>query len=150
MVLAFLEMGDWFVQFNREENAWENYREGWELAQGDSESPRDWDAYFQRPHLIYPGGTLGIDLIGYGRVGKEVYYDFEFTIAANGRPEKINILGTNLHGQTRAVAIQAFRYARFRPRIVDGVAVATMGYKVRRVYPTDPPDDYGSVYSKRG
>ena len=93
----------------------------------------------------HPGATLSVDFLGYGRVGDEVYYDFEFTIAPDGRPSDIDIIGTNLHGQTRSAALQAFRYARFRPRIVDGSAVETPGYKVRRVYPTPPPPDYGYV-----
>ncbi len=144
-IQAHLEMGDWFVQFNEEEDAWEQYRHAWVLAQEANDSPRDWNAYFERPHLIYPGATIALETIGYGRAGEEVYYDFEFTIGANGRPQQISVLGTNLHGQTRVTAIQAFRYARFRPRIVDGQAVATAGYKVRRIYPTDPPEDYGQV-----
>lgn len=144
-ILAHLEMGDWFVQFNRSDDAWGQYRAGWELAQTDGESGRDWSQYFDRPHLIYPGARLGLEVIGYGRVGDEVYYDFQFTIARSGRPEDIEIIGTNLHGQTRSVALQAFRFARFRPRIVDGATVATPGYKVRRVYPTDAPPGYGTA-----
>lgn len=144
-ILAHLEMGDWYVQFNEPEEAWEQYRSGWQMAQADAGGDRDWGTYFDRPHLIYPGATLGLDIMGYGRVGDEVYYDFEFTIARTGRPEDINILGTNLHGQTRAPALQAFRYARFRPRIVEGDTVATPGYKVRRVYPTEAPEGFGSV-----
>ncbi|MEM9530731.1 MAG: tetratricopeptide repeat protein [Pseudomonadota bacterium] len=144
-ILAHLEMGDWFVQFNRSEESWSQYRAGWELAQSDLTSDRDWIAYFDRPHLIYPGAKLGLEVIGYGRVGDEVYYDFEFTIARSGRPEEIQIIGTNLHGQTRGVALQAFRFARFRPRIVDGATVATPGYKVRRVYPTDAPPGFGQA-----
>lgn len=150
-ILAHLEMGDWFVQFNRSDDAWGQYRSGWELAQTDNETNRDWMQYFDRPHLIYPGARLGLEVIGFGRVGDQVYYDFQFTIARSGRPEEIEIIGTNLHGQTRSVALQAFRFARFRPRIVDGSTVSTPGYKVRRVYPTDAPPGYGtSEVGRRG
>lgn len=142
-IRVHLDLGDWYVLFNREDEAWAEYRRAWELAQELEDTERDWLAYFNRPHLIHPGATLSVDFLGYGRVGDEVYYDFKFTIARNGRPSDIDIIGTNLHGQTRSAALQAFRYARFRPRIVDGAAVETPGYKVRRVYPTPPPADYG-------
>ncbi len=148
-ILAHLEMGDWYVQFDEPQDAWDEYRRAWELAQSDQDSPRDWNAYFERPHLIYPGASLALDLMGYSRIGQEVYYDFEFTIAPTGRPQDINILGTNLHGQTRGAALHAFRYARFRPRIIDGEAVATTGYKVRRIYPTEAPQDFGQVSLNR-
>lgn len=144
-ILAHLEMGDWFVQFNRSDDASSQYRAGWELAQTDGNGERNWLEYFDRPHLIYPGARLGLEVIGYSRVGDQVYYDFQFTIGRNGRPEEIEIIGTNLHGQTRSVALQAFRYARFRPRIVDGATVETPGYTVRRVYPTDAPPGYGTA-----
>ncbi|MEM9300687.1 MAG: tetratricopeptide repeat protein [Pseudomonadota bacterium] len=145
-IVAHLELGDWYVQFNREEDAWHQYRVAWELAQEVEVDERVvWEDYFNRPHLIHPGATLSVDFMGYGRVGDEVYYDFEFDIARNGRPQEIDVLGTNLHGQTRSAAIQAFRYARFRPRIVDGATIATTDYKVRRIYPTPAPADYGVV-----
>ena len=144
-VLTHLELGDWYVMFNEPQAAWREYRLAWELAQTVAAEDRDWAAYLGRPHLIYPGASLSVDFMGYGRVGDEVYYDFEFTILPDGRPDDIDILGTNLHGQTRSAALQAFRYARFRPRLEDGVAMETAGYKVRRVYPTPPPEDYGAV-----
>jgi tetratricopeptide (TPR) repeat protein len=144
-ILAHLELGDWYVMFNDEDKAWEQYRIGWDLSIEQHQSERDWPKYFDRPHLIYPGASLSVDYMGYGVVGKEVYYDFKFTIGPDGRPQDINVLGSNLHGQTRSAAIHAFRYARFRPRMVEGSAVATTGYKVRRVYPTLPPEDYGAV-----
>lgn len=144
-IVAHLELGDWYVLFGREQEAWSEYRTAWRLAEGFDDPDRDWLAYFDRPHLIHPGATLSIDFLGYGKVGDEVYYDFEFTIARDGRPDNIEIIGTNLHGQTRSAALQAFRYARFRPRLVDGAPVATPGYKVRRVYPTPAPADYGVV-----
>lgn len=144
-IQAHLELGDWHVLLNQDQAAWAEYRQAWELAQAADQQGRDWNEYLGRPHLIYPGGNLSVDFIGLGRVGDEVYYDFEFIIDRTGRPDGINVIGTNLHGQTRAAAIQAFRYARFRPAIVDGVAMTTPGYRVRRVYPTPPPEDYGSV-----
>jgi len=132
------------VLLNDEKDAWEHYRLAWEIA-AEGEGERDWTSVFSRPHLIYPGGTLTVDLMGYSVVGKEVFYDFEFNIARSGVPEDIDILGTNMHGQTRAAAVHMFRLARFRPRIEDGAPIDTPGYRIRRVYPTEPPDDYGSI-----
>ena len=145
-ILAHLELGDWYVLLNTEDKAWEQYRIGWELSvEQEQDLTRDWAEIFDRPHLIYPGSSLSVDFMGYGVVGKEVYYDFQFTIGRDGKPKDINVLGSNLHGQTRVAALHAFRYARFRPRMVDGATVATANYKVRRVYPTFPPDDYATV-----
>lgn len=137
-IIAHLELGDWYVQFNREEDAWAAYRRAWELARGVApEEFTIWAGYFDRPHLIHPGATLSPEYLSRGTDGEdEVYYDFEFDIGRDGRPEEIDVIGTNLHGQTRSAAIQAFRYARFRPRMVDGTTVVTSDYKVRRIYPT--------------
>lgn len=144
-IQAHLELGDWYVVVNEEKDAWEQYRKAWELAQEDAENSERWSEFLATPRLIYHGRDLSVDFLGYYVVGKEVYYDFEFTIAASGRPEDIEILGTNLHSNTRTAALQSFRAARFRPSIVDGVTLSTEEYRVRRIYPTDPPDDYGTI-----
>lgn len=142
---AHLELGDWYVVVNEEKDAWQQYRQAWELAQSDEENASRWTEYLAKPRLIYHGRDLSVDFLGYYVVGKEVFYDFEFTIGSTGRPEDIEILGTNLHANTRTAALQSFRAARFRPSIIDGVALSTENYRVRRIYPTDPPDDYGTV-----
>lgn len=142
-IIAHLEMGDWYVMYNETEDARRLYREAWTLAREDAENLPYWTDYFSQTLSIYPGPPLSIDMIGYGYVGKEVYYDFRFTISREGKPKDVEIIGTNLHSMNRIAATTAFRFARFRPRLVDGEMTETPNISVRRIFPTDPPDDYG-------
>ncbi len=142
-IIAHLEMGDWYVMYNETEDARRLYREAWGLAKEDVENLPYWTDYFSQTLSIYPGPPLSIDMIGYGYVGKEVYYDFRFTISRDGKPKDVKIIGTNLHAMNRVAATTAFRFARFRPKLVDGEVTETPNISVRRIFPTDPPDDYG-------
>jgi tetratricopeptide (TPR) repeat protein len=145
-IQSHLELADLYLVLDQKTKAWKEYRVVWEMV---NDSPagleRDWDDLFSRPKLLFAGGDLPINVMGYGVVGKEVYYDFEFVIGRDGRPDDIEIINTNLHGQTRKAAIHIFRLARFRPVIVDGATVPTPSYRVRRIYPTDPPPNYQTV-----
>lgn len=142
-ILAHLEMGDWYVMYNETEDAHRTYKRAWALAQTDTDNLDYWTGYFNQTAQIYPGPPLSIDMLGYGYVGKEVYYDFRFTISREGRPVDVAIIGTNLHGMNRIAATTAFKMARFRPRLIDGEVIASPNTYVRRIFPTDPPDDYG-------
>ncbi len=146
-IQAHLEMGDWYILFNEIQDAWGYYRLAWELANSEeaANATVDWQVRFAEPQLIDPGQDLSVEYMGYSTVGRYVYFDFEFDILDTGRPKDIRVVGSNLNSSLRTAALQNFRKARFRPRIIDGQAVATESFLVRRVYPTDPPPDYGSI-----
>lgn len=140
---AQLDLGDWLILFEREEEAWAAYERAWELAAGDDS--RDWESYLAEPRLIYAGPNLTVDFMGYQVIGKEVWYDFDFRLRPDGRPSHVKILDShNLSKLTRTRAIGFLRKGRFRPAIVDGTPQPSR-FQIRRHYPTLAPDDYGQV-----
>lgn len=142
-VAGHVDLGDWLLLFGREEEAWRQYNKAWNLSMLDPD--RDWKAWFSEPRMIYAGPNLSLDSMGYGVIGEKVYYDFEFAIREDGRPRKVRILDGNLHGTTRRQAAKFMRSAVFRPPILEGSPVETDVFRIRRFYPTTPPDDYGFV-----
>ena len=140
---AWLDLGDWLILFEREEEAWDAYARAWELAAGDDS--RDWAAYLSEPRLIYAGPNLTVDFMGYQVVNEEVWYDFDFRVRPDGRPSHVKVIDSNLSTLTRTRAISFLRKGRFRPAIVDGEPQTTHDYRIRRYYPTTPPEGYGEV-----
>jgi len=138
-------LGDWYLILGRQRQAWEAYEQAWAISRTDDNELEFWDEYFAQPKLIFAGPNLTLDVMGYSVVGKEVYYDFEFDLDNQGRPRMIKAQDTNLHTTTRSKAIELLRLGRYRPSIIDGQAIGFKGVQFRRVYPTDPPDDFGKV-----
>ena len=149
-IMAHIELADWAIHYSQEKLAWEHLESAWRLSRDEIKSGRDWPAFFDRPHLITMGPSLGMNSIGYDRVGEEVFYEFEFIIGRNGKPRYIEVLDTNLPVPTRQVAVGLMRGGRFRPRLVEGLAVETPNYRLRRVYPTSPRPDAQMTFRQPG
>ncbi|MEM9304362.1 MAG: tetratricopeptide repeat protein [Pseudomonadota bacterium] len=142
-IQAQLELGDWLILFDREDEAWEAYERAWALARDDNS--QDWTAFLAEPRLIYAGPNLTVDFMGYQVIGTEVYNDFAFRVRPDGRPSHVKVLDSNLSVLTRRRSIAFLRDARFRPALASGAPVSTREHRLRRYYPTPAPDDYGQV-----
>jgi tetratricopeptide (TPR) repeat protein len=144
-IRALLDYGDWLLMFHREEEAWAQYADAWMLAQRDESDSVDWELYFTEPRLIYAGPPVSLDVMGYQVVGKEQWNDFEFRIAKDGRPTHVRVVDSNMHALTRRHSMQLLREGRFRPALPGGRPAEVESHQLRRVYPTDPPPDFGIV-----
>lgn len=144
-IMTHLDLGDWLILFRREEQAWDQYAKAWELTRMDQDTAIDWRQYFAKPQLIYAGPPLTIDFLGYNVVGKDQWNEFVFQIETDGRPSHVQITDSNMHRLTRSRSVDFLRLGRFRPAMIEGQAMVTEHFEIKRTYPTNPPADYGVV-----
>jgi hypothetical protein len=121
-------LGDHGVLFGRAGSGVEHYRAAWrELAEGVPDGSRVAAERFGAPRRlrIAIGGSpaAGYEL---GRVTAETALTMQFTVLADGRLTDVHILDRrSTPGYWSNAVSEAFRRARFRPRLVDGSPVPT-------------------------
>ncbi len=124
---SHLLMGDLLARTDDWSGAEAEYRTASEIANqlgGNVE-------LFSQPKLVYTGPPIS----SFQAPRDELpYYDFKSTIDASGRPIAVEVVGTNVRGRTRSIAIQHFKEARFRPRMENDEFVETDEFVVRRTY----------------
>lgn len=131
-VLAVL--GDHAVVFGSTSSGTAHYTEAWQtIARYPELGPKVANQYFGNPAILYLSipsepfqGTKGGQHYGAGRL------TFGFTVTADGLVDEPKIIEKALPSQSLpGPIVQAFRRARYRPRVIDGVPVATSGQEFR-------------------
>lgn len=121
-------LGDHGVLFGRAGSGVEHYRAAWrELAEGMPDGSGVAAQRFGAPRrlriTISGSPAAGYEL---GRLSAETALTMQFTVLADGRITDVSVLDRRSAPAYWANAVsEAFRRARFRPRLVDGSPVAT-------------------------
>ena len=130
-------MADLNLLFGKQTDAWDYYGRAWSLSEADK--GHDWEAFFSEPKILHSGAQLPYKASLPRENGDAPFFLFEFDIRENGRPGGVVIVDGNLHGTYQSQAVEAFRNARFRPRIADGKPQMVEGSRLRRDYSDNPP-----------
>ena len=143
---ARLELGDWYIVFDKWSAAFEAYAEVRELLLEAGWDPSRLEEFFGRPtRLVFPipepprrpgPGSPMVAMQGY----VEVVYD----VSERGRVGRVDVVDSRPDGLLDFRTRKAIRSARFRPRFEDGEAVATedMRYRHEFVY-FEAPEESG-------
>lgn len=138
---ARLRLGDWMLLFDRQRDAAQQYAQAWALID-QTESPQQWRDRLSRPELIHAGPNPSLTELGLNRKYSLQWAEFDCWIDPDGRPTRVRINDTNLHGVMRNRVLSLFRQARFRPALDNGMVMTTPAFAYRRVYDTVPhPSD---------
>ncbi|MFK7956258.1 MAG: energy transducer TonB [Lysobacterales bacterium] len=135
---------DWLTLFGRRKEAARFYALAWKAA---GNSPNG--AYLQRqmatPQMIFDGPEVPLVEMGYQWANDHAFANFRMSIRADGRPARVYLTDTNMHGTTIRLAQQLMRKARFRPAIVDGKPVSVDHWQHNRIYNTEPFEGFGTA-----
>ncbi len=132
---SILELGDWYLRFNKRQSAISTYTQAYELLSTDEERIKIRDELFTRPAVLdFAADYVDyLDPIGPGMA--KGYVLLELDLTKTGSVSKANFIEE--HPTTpskRRAAMRELKGRRFRPRFEDGVPVSTEGMKYRYVY----------------
>lgn len=132
---SILELGDWYLRFNKRQSAIKAYTQAYELLSTDEERVKIRDELFTRPAVLdFAADYVDyLDPIGPGMA--KGYVLLELDLSRTGLVSKANFIEE--HPTTpskRRAAMRELKGRRFRPRFEDGVPVSTEGMKYRYVY----------------
>ncbi len=119
-----IELADILMGQHYEKRALRYYEAAWEMA-----SPEQM-ASLSRDFHVLGGPFVHVDPDVVPE-GDDIYYDFEFSIKRDGRPQYIKLINTNATGSFKYNATGAFRGSRFRPRIDEGNFVSVASNRQR-------------------
>ncbi|HWK53371.1 MAG TPA: tetratricopeptide repeat protein [Hyphomicrobiales bacterium] len=133
MATRLLELGDWYLLFNRRSSALETYQQALDLLEAAAFSPADIERVVasgmpvHSPDTVYqvqPAQYLG-------------YIDVAFTLDKYGAASNPRILGASPEDAGEAVEralLQTIRSSRFRPRFEANAPVGTDTVQLRYFY----------------
>lgn len=132
---AILELGDWYLRFNKRQSAIKAYTQAYELLSTDEQRIKIRDELFTRPAVLdFAADYVDyLDPIGPGMA--KGYVLLELDLSRTGSVSRANFIEE--HPPTpskRRAAMRELKGRRFRPRFENGVPVSTEGMKYRYVY----------------
>ncbi len=132
---AIIELGDWYLRFNKRQSAIKTYAQAYELLSGDEQRIKIRDELFGAPAVLdFAADYVDyLDPIGPGMA--QGYVLLELDLSRTGSVSNASFIEE--HPQTpskRRAAMRELKGRRFRPRFVDGEPVSTEGMKYRYVY----------------
>lgn len=131
-----MELGDWYLLFDRRAAALETYGEALAVLSASSMSPQEIE------RIMTPGMPVKIPEIQAGEeeaaapADYKGYIDVEFTLSKFGLASSPAIIGTS-PGVTREIERELFntiRDCKFRPKFVEGVVASNEKMRLRYYY----------------
>jgi TonB family protein len=134
---TLIQMGDWYQIKKSPREATPYYQRAWQLireVQGPSSSA---SALSFPVRVYYPTPSIVAHVPAQPpEQTKSHYVQIEFTVAADGSVSDARVLDHDTRDQYAHDILKAVRAARFRPRFVEGQAVATPEMTYREVFRT--------------
>lgn len=126
---TLLQMGDWYQIEKLPREALPYYERAWQLSRTALNIP---------VRVYYPTPQIVMSDVHAEKVQSH-YVQFEFTVAADGSVRDARIVDHDTRDQYAQEIFDAVRASRFRPKFVDGQAVAVPGVTYREVFWTGVP-----------
>ncbi|MCW8125139.1 hypothetical protein [Microbulbifer halophilus] len=129
---AKVELGDWYMMFNKWHSARETYGEAYRALWDNGATNREIEDIFGRPAALPALPMLDEDT----SAQEESYVTVTYDVTAFGKARNIEILHARPKGSVnmRSRVRNALKRAKFRPRFEDGEPVETTGIVQRFVF----------------
>lgn len=144
LIETLLQMGDWYQIKKSPREALTYYERAWQLIRTTPNLPDSvatalsvpLRVYYPTPQIVanVPKQVAAVDTQSY-------YVQTEFTVAADGSVHDARIVDHDTRDRYARDVLKAVRDSRFRPKFVDGQAVAATGIAYREVFWTGKPRD---------
>ena len=142
LIETLLQMGDWFQTQKAPRQALPYYQRAWKLIHEAANLPSSAATALNVPvRVYYPTPQIVADVPAGPGETRSNYVQVEFTVAADGSVQDARIVDHYTRDQYAQMIFDAVRAARFRPKFIDGQAVAASGITYREVFWTEKPRD---------
>jgi TonB family protein len=141
---TLIQMGDWYQIKESPHEALTYYERAWQLIHTTPSLPESAATalnvpvrvYYPTPQIVanVPTRVAAVDTRSHS-------VQVEFTVAADGSVRDARIVGHDTRDRYARDILKAVRDSRFRPKFVDGQAVAATGITYRQVFWTSKPRD---------
>jgi TonB family protein len=143
LIETLIQMGDWHQILKAPREALPYYQRAWKLIHEAARLPSSTATALNVPvRVYYPTPQIVSDV---PKVSAEEmrsnFVQVEFTVAADGSVQDARIVDHDTRKQYAQDIFDAVRVTRFRPKFIDGQAVAATGITYREVFWTDKPRD---------
>ena len=143
LVETLIQMGDWYQIKESPRDALPYYQRAWKFINEAANLPSSIATALNVPvRVSYPTPQIVSDV---PKVSAEQMrsnsVQFEFTVAADGSVQDARIVDHDTRDKYAQQIFDAVRDARFRPKFIDGQAVAATGITYREVFWTEKPRD---------
>jgi tetratricopeptide (TPR) repeat protein len=141
---TLIQMGDWYQIKKSPREALAYYERAWQLSRTTPGLPDSAATALNVPVRVYyptPQIAAHVPTIVAAVDTRSNYVQTEFTVAADGSVRDARIVDHDTRDLWARDILKAVRDSRFRPKFVDGQAVAATGITYRQVFWTSKPRD---------
>jgi tetratricopeptide (TPR) repeat protein len=131
---TLLQTGDWYQIKKSPREALSYYQRAWRLIQKAETLPSSAAAALSAPLRVYYPTPQIVAHVPPVEETRSHYVQLEFTVEANGSVSGARIVDHDTRDLYARDVLDAVRASRFRPKFVDGHAVATPGIAYREVF----------------
>jgi tetratricopeptide (TPR) repeat protein len=139
---TLIQMGDWYQIKKSPREALTYYERAWQLIRTTPGLPNSAVTALNVPVRVYyptPQIVAHVPILTAAVDTQSHYVQTEFTVAADGSVRDARIVGHDTRDSWARDILKAVRDSRFRPKFVDGQAVAATGITYREVFWTSKP-----------
>ena len=143
LIETLIQVGDWRQIEKAPREALPYYQRAWKLIHEAASLPSSAATALNVPvRVYYPTPDIVADVPkGRPEDAQAHHVQVEFTVAADGSVQDALIVDHDTSEQYAQEIFTAVRAARFRPKFIDGQAVAATGITYREVFWTDKSDN---------
>ncbi len=141
---TLIQMGDWYQIKKSPREALPYYERAWQLIHTTPRLPDPVTTALDVPVRVYyptPQIVAHVPVLAAAVDTKSHHVQTEFTVAADGTVRNARIVEHDTRDLWARDILKAVRDSRFRPKFVDGQAVAATGITYREVFWTSKPRD---------
>ena len=139
---TLIQMGDWYQIKKSPREALTYYERAWQLIRTTPRLPDSAATALNVPLRVYyptPQIVAHVPALAAAVDTESHYVQTEFTVAADGTVRDARIVQHDTRNLWARDVLKAVRDSRFRPKFVDGQAVAATGVTYREVFWTSKP-----------
>jgi tetratricopeptide (TPR) repeat protein len=136
---TLIQLGDWYQIKKVPREALPYYQRAWKLIHEATSLSNSAATALNVPVRVYYPTPSIVAHVATQEETRSHYVQTEFTVAADGSVSGARIVDHATRDRYADDVLDAVRAARFRPKFVDGQAVATPGITYREVFWTDKP-----------
>lgn len=144
LIETLIQMGDWYQIKKSPREARTYYERAWQLIRTTPNLPDSAATALNVPLRVYyptPQIVAHVPILTAAVDTTSQYVQTEFTVAADGSVRDARIVDHDTRNLWARDILKAVRDSRFRPKFVEGQAVAATGITYRQVFWTSKPRD---------